>query len=162
MMAYRAGSAALVLAFMLLFVAAADSSMPPGIGRLTANGVEVTAWFEQSGVSDGYVVATFSPRDGFHLYSKDLQPGAIGFPTLVVPSDGFTAMGATEASAEPFEVELPLAQARLPVYPDGRVTLRVPVRRTSPRGEILVTYAACSATSCLMPVVDRPIALRTQ
>lgn len=48
----------------------------------------------------------------------------------------------------------------LPVYPDGPVTVTVPVRKTRDgRAEVIVTYAACSATTCLPPVRNRLITL---
>ena len=48
----------------------------------------------------------------------------------------------------------------LPVYPDGPVTVTVPVRRTGDgRAQVIVTYAACSATTCLPPGTNRLITL---
>jgi hypothetical protein len=48
----------------------------------------------------------------------------------------------------------------LPVYPDSPVTVTVPARRTgNGRAEVLVTYGACSAITCLRPVRNRLIIL---
>ena len=52
----------------------------------------------------------------------------------------------------------------LPVYPDGPVTLTEPVRLTNPPGAarsatVLISYAACSHTVCLQPVVNQPVAV---
>ncbi len=48
----------------------------------------------------------------------------------------------------------------LPVYQDGPVTVTVPVHQTGDGpAEVIVTYAACSATTCLPPVCNRLITL---
>jgi hypothetical protein len=54
-----------------------------------------------------------------------------------------------------------------PVYPDGPVTVRLPIekldRPTTPI-ELAITYMACSDTTCLPPVENKPISatLRNQ
>ncbi|MFS4091157.1 hypothetical protein [Streptomyces sp. AF1A] len=48
----------------------------------------------------------------------------------------------------------------LPVYPDGPVTFTLPVRRTgSHQADVIVSYGACSATRCLVPVTNEVIQL---
>jgi len=53
----------------------------------------------------------------------------------------------------------------LPVYPDGTaVTLRLPISAPAGSGEIpvevRVSYMACTAEACLVPVNDAPLILR--
>ena len=46
------------------------------------------------------------------------------------------------------------------IYPDGPVTLRLPVRLTADKPvtmELSVTYMACSAGVCFPPVIDKRI-----
>jgi hypothetical protein len=47
----------------------------------------------------------------------------------------------------------------LPVYPDGPVTLTLPVTASGHTVEAVIGYAACSATQCLLPVAGRTVAL---
>lgn len=50
---------------------------------------------------------------------------------------------------------LPVA---IPVYPDGPVTFTLPVRQTGhQQAEVIVSYGACSASRCLMPVTGKLI-----
>ncbi|MFG2004139.1 hypothetical protein ACGFNU_33765 [Spirillospora sp. NPDC048911] len=49
---------------------------------------------------------------------------------------------------------------RLPVYPDGPVTISLPVRRVGTVGEVIVSYGACSKTTCLAPVTDHVTKIR--
>jgi hypothetical protein len=57
---------------------------------------------------------------------------------------------------------VPALAVTFPVYPDGPVTLRVPVARVPSGGHdaiLSVTYMACSGRTCLPPVVDKRIAV---
>jgi hypothetical protein len=50
---------------------------------------------------------------------------------------------------------------RLPVYPDGPVTVTVPVRATgAPGAAVVVSYGACSTRVCLLPVTGHAIGMR--
>lgn len=52
--------------------------------------------------------------------------------------------------------------AELPVYPDGPVTFTVPVRPAGGRADgadVVVSYGACSAHTCLMPVTGKALHL---
>jgi hypothetical protein len=106
--------------------------------------------------------ATFTPPSGYHLYSKDLpRSGASGQgrPTLLeLPSN--SQMRSTGALTEnigsnmvPYEPDGPL------VYPDGPVTLTLPVRLPPANGwvkdEVSLTYTACSVISCKDPTVGK-------
>lgn len=102
-----------------------------------------------------------------HLYSIDLPPDGVnglGIATIVSVRGGLRLTGSPTADKpvstlqiEELHVDLPVD---LPVYPDGPVTVTVPVRRTGDgRAQVIVTYAACSATTCLPPVRNRLITL---
>jgi hypothetical protein len=136
---------------------------------LSRNGVTVTLSYvatPAAGPGTGRLVATFRPQQpGFHLYSKDLPPGGIsgvGYPTRARPVNGLASTGTAEASVDPVPLEVQTIGLTLPVYPDGPVTLTEPVHRLSQAAgtsSILVSYAACSHTLCLPPVVDQPVAV---
>ena len=139
---------------------AAESSPPPDrSGRLEAGGVTVEAV-----LADGQVQATFRPqRPGFHLYSLDLPPDGVqglGIPTVVAVRGSLDAIGTPSADKPVKELRIDELNVTLPVYPDGPVTVTLPVRSIGEGpAEVVVTYGACSASTCLPPVRERVIAL---
>jgi hypothetical protein len=154
---------AVVSAGMLLAAGCAGRPAPQLTGRFEGNGVAVTATLRDSG-RDSEVAATFRPQAGFHLYSVDLPAQGIdglGIPTVLAVRGDLVATGAPRAD-RPVRMLRPAGlPVELPVYPDGPVTITLPVRRTgADRVEVVVSYAACSEGRCLMPVTDQPIALR--
>jgi hypothetical protein len=108
----------------------------------------------------------FIPPSGYHLYSKDLPRGGTngqGRPTLLElpPGSQIQSVGplvesvaSNMVSSEP---DGPL------VYPDGPVTLSLPVKLPPERGwvkdQISLTYTACSLTACKDPTIGRLIAV---
>jgi hypothetical protein len=58
----------------------------------------------------------------------------------------------TRSGFHVYSVDLPALGVRLPTYPDGPVTVSLPVRRIGPTADIVVSYAACSSGTCLAPV----------
>ncbi len=108
----------------------------------------------------------FVPPPGYHLYSKDLPREGTdgqGRPTLLeLPPDGrmqstgplIESVASNMASSEP---DGPL------VYPDGPVTLSLPVKLPLARGwikdQISLTYTACSLTACKDPTIGKLIAV---
>jgi hypothetical protein len=147
----------------LLTATAGCSSRPPAGDRAADHqeaGVTVTLRLH-----GGTLTATYRPdRPGFHLYSAAMPPDGIdglGRPTVLSAGRGLTATGPAVADREPVtlrEIELGVD---LPVYPDGPVTLTLPVAAAGPPAEAVIGYAACSATRCLMPVTGRTVPLRT-
>ncbi|MFI0482616.1 hypothetical protein [Actinomadura sp. 9N215] len=102
------------------------------------------------------VKVTFRPtRRGFHIYSLDLPAGGLGIPTRVNVRAGLKAAGAPSADKSERRLDLPSLNTRLQVYPDGPVTISLPVRRTNGAAEVVVSYGACSRNVCLAPVIDR-------
>jgi hypothetical protein len=139
----------------LLSVVALFSGCGPGqsqaAARFTAGDVEVTI-----AAAADLVKVTFRPtRPGFHIYSLALPPDGIGIPTRVNVRAGLEATGPPVANEQERRLDLPLLRTHLPVYPDGPVTISLPVRRTGRTAEIVVSYGACSRTICLPPVIDQ-------
>jgi hypothetical protein len=121
--------------------------------RFVESGVEVTLR-----VSRTTVEAVYRPtRGGYHVYSIGLPQGGIdglGVPTRLRVRGGLIGTGPATANETPRTLDLPTLGVRLPVYADGPVTVSLPVRRTGRTADILVSYGACSPTTCLAPVID--------
>lgn len=140
----------------LLLAACTHTTSKPVAARFVANGVEVTI-----AVCPAAVRATYRPlRPGFHLYSVDLPPNGIeglGIPTRLEVRNGMAATGPLSADKPVRLLRLQALNVQLPVYPDGPVTVTLPVRRTSGAAEIAITYGACSASTCLAPVIGKVV-----
>jgi hypothetical protein len=135
------------LAALLLLAGCGHPPARPEVRRFSESGVEVTLR-----ISAAMVQATYRPvHAGFHVYSIALPPGGVGTPTRLDVRGGLAATGPARADKVPRP--LVLAGMRLPVYPDGPVRVSLPVRRTGRTAEVLVSYGACGATTCLAPVV---------
>ena len=161
-----------VFAFLIslgLCLSACVSSAPGSVSpyRLAAfsqNSVSVKIAFQQDASHAIFLIATFTPISGDHLYSKDLPRGGIygeGRPTLLelTPQSGMRAMGGLTASVNQ-EVASMGVDALL-VYPAGLVTLKLPVSLPAGQGwyddQVSVTYEACSQTTCKTPVIGRMV-----
>jgi hypothetical protein len=137
---------------------------PPLAGRYHGNGVTVTVRQETAPDGGPQLAAEFRPDEpGFHLYSIDLPAGGVdglGVATAVTVQGRLRATGRPRAS-EPVRLLAVAGSSRpLPVYPDGAVTVTVPVTAADGgRAEVVVSYAACSESSCLPPVVAQPVSL---
>ena len=132
------------------------------------NGVEVVVKLQRAANGDVSLTALYTPLEaGFHLYSKDLPRngiGGVGRPTLLElsPNTKMQAAGDLTASiASKMHVTYPNA---LPVYPDGPVTLTLPIRLPDSynwvQDEIVLTYMACSDTLCQAPVIEKTISIK--
>lgn len=133
-------------------------------GRLNDGGVTVVAVLTAEPDGTGHVRVAFSPQQpGYHLYSIGLPPGGVnglGIPTVVSVRHGLRMTGSPTADMPVSNLRIEELNVDLPVYPDGPVTVTVPVRRTgNGPAEVAVTYAACSTTTCLPPVRNRLITL---
>jgi hypothetical protein len=145
---------------------ARGASLP--LTGFTENGVGVALSLQRAANGDVSLAATFTPLEaGYHLYSKDMPRNGIanvGRPTLLElsPNAKMQATGpVTESIASKMHVTYPNA---LPVYPDGPVTLTLPIRL--PDGynwledEIILTYMACSDSLCQAPVIGKTISIK--
>jgi hypothetical protein len=133
-------------------------------GRVTAsavqNGVQVTVV-----VSAGRLQATYRPqRPGFHLYSISLPANGVdglGVPTRLGVEGGLRATGSPTSDRPVRVLSLRGLGVPLPVYPDGPVTITLPVSRTrSTSARVVVSYGACSTSTCLVPVAALVIPIR--
>jgi hypothetical protein len=160
-------AALLLLAATATAAGCADEQPPAG----RASSTTVTANAAQNGVQVTVVLtadtvrATYRPeRPGFHLYSMSLPADGIdgvGVPTKLAVKDGLRATGAPTADRPVQPLNLPGVAAALPVYPDGPVTLTLPITRTgSATAQVVVAYGACSSNTCLLPVSGLVIPIR--
>lgn len=158
----HAGS--LVAAFTVASIATACGSGDTyhGTGQVDENGVRVDIVVSANANGDGQVVATFTPdKSGFHVYSIDLPADGVqglGRPTKVAVSGGLAATGTQQADKQVRHLRPSGVDVDLPVYPDGPVTVTLPVHRSTAAASVLISYAACSESQgCLMPVSDKAI-----
>ncbi|WUH98990.1 protein-disulfide reductase DsbD family protein [Spirillospora sp. NBC_00431] len=133
------------------FLTGCGPGQSPATARFTAGDVDVSI-----AATADMVKVTFRPtRPGFHIYSLDLPPGGLGIPTRVGVRAGLKATGAPSANKAERQLDLPPLGEKLAVYPDGPVTVSLPVQRTDGTAQIVVSYGACSRSVCLPPVIDR-------
>ena len=160
----------LLLAMCLSAAAVACAPVPSGpvsLVSFTENYVEVSIFLERSAEGNYILSGTFTPPDGYHLYSKDIPLNGVnglGRPTLL-ELDSDSLIKANGELRESVKAEVPNFEPReLLVYPLGPVTLSLPVELPgegkSIDAEIKVTYMTCSANLCKPPVVGKIIAIR--
>jgi hypothetical protein len=161
----RGWSAALGLAVVL---AGCGTTVPAGVSEsFPESHVALAVRFEPSSDVAGTLVATFTPDgEGIHLYGAELPRGGIdgaGLPTLVEVLDAaWRTTGPLVASVDAEAVALAGFDEPFPIYPDGPVTLRLPVERASSGGAASiaasVTFMACTSSgACYLPVRDHPV-----
>lgn len=132
--------------------------------RFSENGASVVVYF------DGDIFATYTPLEAnYHFYAKDLPRDGVdgvGRPTLLeIYSDSVSFIGETQESVAAFGEEEGFS-APLLRYPDGPVTLRIPIRFSSIQTddvpvELSVTYMLCSSEGgCKPPVIDQRFIVR--
>ena len=132
------------------------------LASFTASYVVVSIYLEANLPGNYALSATFTPPEGYHLYSKDIPLTGInglGRPTLLELTSG-SLMESNGVLLESVKAETPAFEPReLLVYPVGAVTLSLPV--DLPPGmdwvedELAITYMACSASLCKPPVVGK-------
>jgi hypothetical protein len=143
---------------------AAAAAAGPVVATLTEQGVQVELRWSTGAGPAAVLAATFTPvRAGFHLYAVDLPPDGVqgvGRPTRVEVGGGLVATGPQAADRGVRPLRVAGLDVPVPVYPDGPVTVRVPVRLAAGRPALAwVSYAACSPLTCLPPVSHRPVRL---
>jgi hypothetical protein len=127
----------------------------------TDQGVSVAIHLTGDGTK---LLTTFTPqRPGFHLYSVGLPAGGIqglGRPTRVEVAGALRSRGPLTAESPLRMLAMQGTDLTFPVYPDGAVTTELPVAvDANGDAKVLVSYAACSAEECLMPVLGHPVEL---
>ncbi|MFI8823888.1 hypothetical protein [Streptomyces sp. NPDC053431] len=139
---------------------------PAAVTEFNENGVTVRLSVSDWDASAGTLVVTFTPDEaGFHLYSTALPAQGIegvGRPTEVRPTGSVTSAGEMTVDKPVRTIKVPGVTSAVPVYPDGPVTVTLPIRATAPgEAKVLIGYASCSSTEgCTIPVADRAVALR--
>lgn len=141
-----------------------DGGAPPQIAGFSDSGVTVTIAVKDRSAQHATLAATFAPdRPGFHLYSIDLPPQGVqgvGRPISLTAQGVLAAAGPLTAEAAPTTISLAGTDLTLPVYPDGPVTVDLPVAIDGPgQATLLLGYAACSASTCLPPVSGHVVRL---
>jgi hypothetical protein len=103
------------------------------------------------------------PSPGFHLYSLSMPDGGVhglGIPTRLSVRGALAAAGTVTADQPTLQFDVAALGVELPVYPDGPVTLTLTVSHTdASAAQVVVSYGACSSTTCLAPVIDEAIPL---
>lgn len=154
-----------LLIYLLLTAFLAACRSGPA-ASFTKNGVEVTLnWVETAGGPE--LEASFAPtEENFHLYSIDMPESGIdgvGRPTQVeIISNNAAIRGPVTANQPVIETPFEGFSAPFPLYPDGPVTLSVPVSvESGAEGqpvELAITYIACSGAGICKPLVqDFPV-----
>jgi len=173
----RAGLAAALVAAAALGLAlawgaaapAGYSAAPPftrvrELPGFSQNSVRVALALERDRNGALVIAGTFTPEEpDSHVYSTDLPRGGIdgaGRPTLLelAPQGALRPLGPARADQAAVLQQFEGFSRPFPVYPDGPVTLRLPVALASGGGpaqaELLISYMACSSKGYCMPPVS--------
>lgn len=158
--------AALGIYGLLSRTSTASFTVQQSLAKFTEKGVAVEVMVEKDQTGQTWLAGTFTPtKPRFHLYSKDLPRtgiSGVGRPTLlavIAPAD-LRPLGSLQADQPVQELYFDILQQSFPVYPDGAVTVRLPIEKParSPISiELAITYMACSDTTCLAPVENKRI-----
>lgn len=141
------------------------------LAEFTESGVQVVVSLESDPQGNKLFRATFTPLEpGFHLYGKDLPPTGIkgiGLPTqLDIPKQSaLRVAGESFADEIPHDQRIDVLSLTLPIYPEGPVTLHVPVEISRAQGntsaQLAVTYIACQTSGkCLRPVKNKLVEIQ--
>jgi len=166
-----AGAAWFVFAqFFASYVPAPPFTRYEALSAFTENGVHVAIALEQDANGRFVLASTYTPVDAHvHLYSTDLPRDGLngaGRPTLLeLPAQsGVHRIGQLTADKPVILDPFPTLNTAFPIYPDGPVTLRLPIaletHDTQLDMTVHVTYMACSSTGfCLPPVENKSVML---
>jgi len=140
---------------------------PYELAAFTENEVTVSIYLDKNADGEYFLSATFTPPDGYHLYSKDIPitgVDGLGRPTLLELTEE-SQMKSLGALVESVNAEIPNFEPKeLLVYPPGPLALSLPVEL--PQGDgwvkdvIKITYMACSDGGCKAPVTGKLVVVR--
>jgi hypothetical protein len=142
--------------------------MPIQLASFTENEVSVSIRLDQPAAGTYILSATFTPPDGYHLYSKDIYPihgiNGIGRPTLLeLTKDSQLKVQAGVAANLPAE-NFYFEHNEFMVYPLGAVMLSLPIELPSGdhwiQDKLRITFMACSSTQCKPPVEGKIVSIR--
>jgi len=134
------------------------------LASFVEHGVRVSVGLNRDRSQRLWLSGTFAPTSAnTHLYSVDLPPHGIdglGRPTRlsVAAGSGLRPVGAAIADRPVIQERIPELGTVLPVYPDGPVTVLLPVVLTSESPapvDVSISYMACGSNGCLAPVIDK-------
>ena len=137
------------------------------LAELSTNGVRVVIFMEADSQGQPLLRATFTPIDrGFHVYSKDLDPkttGGVGLATRLELLPHVSVRSAGQLFADIASQSHPVKElgTSVEIYPDGPVTLRLPIRiveaTTNLTAQVAVSYMACKTDGVCLPPVEREV-----
>jgi hypothetical protein len=143
-----------------------DSQLPTTLALFTESRVTVEIVLRSDENNQAWLEATFTPEDGYRLYSKDIPPGGIdglGRPTLLELLPG-SQMIPTGALTESIGAQEEAGLEGLLTYPEGPVRLSLPIQLPEGKGwvdeTISVTYMACRTGTCVAPVINKLVTVR--
>ena len=131
------------------------------------NDVKVSIRLDGNANEEYVLSATFTPPDGYHLYSKDIPltgVDGLGRPTLLELTSE-SQMKTLGGLMENVKAQKPDFEPKdLLIYPVGAVTLSLPIE-LPPGNEwvddaVKVTYMLCSNNSCKEPVIGKIVPVR--
>lgn len=150
----------MVLGLLGSRAAAADNDgAEAALASITGNGGSVAIFLVERDGADAVLGARFSiTLDGaWHFYDHDLPAEMSGFATRFGPiaEQPIQVTGPVTASVAAHDLDVFGATTR--VYPDGPVTLRLPVRLPAGDGaavpvQFQLQYQVCNEGTCQMPV----------
>jgi len=160
----------LIILTTVIVVASSCTSqvnLPLPLASFTENEVTVSISLDKNADGDHFLSATFTPPDGYHLYSKNIPltgVDGLGRPTLLELTEE-SQMKSLGGLVESISAEVPNFEPKeLLVYPSGAVTLSLPIEL--PSGDnwvddvVKVTYMACTDGTCKAPVTGKLVAVR--
>lgn len=132
----------------------------------SVNGVSLKLDYYEDAGSNPVLAVTFNPQDGFHLYGINLdteKTEGLGRPTkanIKSSNNSIYVAGELLESVTADEKPNETLGVSVPVYPEGPVTLFIPVEinpgESGISGSVVVSYMACKDDGvCLRPVNDR-------
>ena len=132
---------------------------PLPLASFKKNSVRVTVSLHHDDFGQDVLTATFTPPDGYHLYSKDIPARGIngqGRPTRLELSADSQAEALGELNESVGPQALGYGGEGLLVYPAGPVTLSLPIQLPDGRrwfkDEVKISFMACTNNQCTPPV----------
>ncbi len=164
----------LIIIFYVLVSCGLTSPLPQvksyELHTFSEHSVEVAINLVIDETNQSTLVATYAPIDPtLHLYGKDMPMTGIdgaGRPTrLELVAGPVESGGELKANVRPTDRYFKGFEQPFPLYPDGPVTLKLPIKLLAINAEayklhLSVTYMACSDDGgCKPPVTDKQIAV---
>ena len=134
------------------------------LASFSQSGVQVDVGLVAQKDGDFVLLARYTPlQANFHVYSKDLPANGLdgmGRPTRLEPISGLQITGNLNADATVIDQHISGLTEVFPVYPDGPVTLSLPVKFNAPSAVVKVSYMACSSDFGCLPPTENTVILR--